>query len=300
MRSIVKGDHPELDTSDLLDFEDTKIYQSLIGGLQWVIQIGRFDITTHVATLSRFRAAPREGHMERVKRVYGYISKMRNSVIRVLTEEPDFSMYPEKMYDWCYTAYGGAKEEEPDDAPRPLGKRVVHSCHVDANLYHDLVSGKAMTGILHYLNGTLYDWYSKLQSTVETATFGSEYVAARTCSEQVLDIRLTLRYLGVPVETPSFMFGDNESVVNTASIPHSKLSKRHVALSYHKARWCIAAKVTRFYHIPGKTNPADIVSKHWDMPAVWDSLQPLLFYRYTPRISDQEDEDQQDSSTQST
>ena len=70
---------------------------------------------------------------------------------------------------------------------------------------------------------TPVDWYSKLQATVETATFGSEYVAARTVTEQILDLCLTLRYLGVPLDGLSFMFGDNESVVNMASVPHSNL-----------------------------------------------------------------------------
>ena len=32
---------------------------------------------------------------------------------------------------------------------------------VDTNLYHDLVTGRAVTGILHLLNGTPVDWYSK-------------------------------------------------------------------------------------------------------------------------------------------
>jgi len=53
---LINGDHPELDTSDLLNEDDQKVYQSLIGALQWVIQIGRFDITTSVMTLCRFRA----------------------------------------------------------------------------------------------------------------------------------------------------------------------------------------------------------------------------------------------------
>ena len=42
---LLKGDHPEVDSSDLLDFEMTKIYQSLIGALQWVIQIGPFSMS---------------------------------------------------------------------------------------------------------------------------------------------------------------------------------------------------------------------------------------------------------------
>jgi hypothetical protein len=107
-----------------------------------------------------------------------------------------------------------------------LGKTVVTTHYVDTNLYHDLISRKAVTGTLHFLNGATIDWYSILQSTVETATFGSEYVAARIASEQIIDIRLTLRYLGVEVNGPSFLFGDNELIVNTALVPHSRLAKR--------------------------------------------------------------------------
>ena len=61
---IEKNDHPELDTSELLDEEGIVKYQSLIGALQWVVSIGRFDVMTAVMTLSSFRAAPRHGHMD--------------------------------------------------------------------------------------------------------------------------------------------------------------------------------------------------------------------------------------------
>ena len=127
-------------------------------------------------------------------------------------------------------------------------------------------------------NKTPVDWFAKLQSTVETATFGSEYVAARTCTEQTIDIRNTFRYLGVPVDGPSFMFGDNESVVNTASVPHSKLGKRHNILSYHRTREAIAAGIIRFHWLKGDTNPADALSKHWDYASIWSQLRPLLFW----------------------
>ena len=290
---LAKGDHPELDTTELLGLDDQKIYQSLIGALQWVIQIGRFDITTAVMTLSRFRAAPRQGHLDRVKRVHGYLSKMRHGIVKVRTDVPDYSEFPRKEYDWEYSCYKGAKEEIPKDAPIPKGKSVKTTSFYDANLYHDLISGKSVTGVLHLLNRTPIDWYSKLQSTVETATFGSEYVAARTCVEQILDLRLTLRYLGVPIDGASMVFGDNESVVNTASIPHSRLHKRWVALSYHRVRECIAAGVIQMYHIPGKTNPSDILTKHWDLASVWEVLKPLLFWnwrgsKHPPRESEED------------
>ena len=74
------------------------------------------------------------------------------------------------------------------------------------------------------------------------------------------------------------MMGDNESVVNSATIPHSKLHKRHNALSYHRTREAIAAGMLRFEFIRAEQNPADILSKHWDYPSIWPQLHPLLFW----------------------
>jgi hypothetical protein len=275
---LVKGDHPELDDSELLDIEKTQIYQSLIGALTWVVQIGRFEITTAVMTLSRFRAVPRTGHLERVQRMYGYLYKWRHGVIRIRTEEPDYSDLPVKEYDWEHSHYYKAHEDIPKDIPVPLGKPIVTTTYVDANLYHDLISGRSVTGILHMFNKTPVDWYSKLQATVETATFGSEGIASRTAVEQIIALRMELRYLGVSIKGSSMIFGDNESVVNTASIPHYKIKKRHNALSFHRVREAIAAKIIRFYHIPGDTNPADILSKHWDHASIWETLRPLMFW----------------------
>ena len=74
------------------------------------------------------------------------------------------------------------------------------------------------------------------------------------------------------------MFGDNKTVVDTASAPAGKLHKRHNALAYHKTRYAVAADIIRFYHIAGVTNPADILSKHWDYASIWTQLKPLLFW----------------------
>lgn len=67
---------------------------------------------------------------------------------------------------------------------------------------------------------TLVDWYSKHQSTVESATFGSEFTAACIAVDQIMDLHMTLCYLGVPVNMKSFMFGDNQAVVTNSTIPH--------------------------------------------------------------------------------
>ena len=147
--------------------------------------------------------------------------------------EIDFSSLKDQEYDWTRSVYSGACEQIPHDIPKPLGKHVQTTHYVDANLHHDLATGKAVTAVLHFLNQTPIDAYTKRQSTVETATYGSEFVAARTAVDQIIDIRTTLRYLGVPIRDKSYMFGDNRSVVTSSTIPNSTISKRHYLASYH-------------------------------------------------------------------
>jgi hypothetical protein len=279
---LEKNDHPELDESPFVSDDDCAKYATCIGVLQWIISLGRFDIATAVMTMSRFRAQPRQGHMTRVRHIYGYLKKFPGGSIRVRTGMPDYSDLDSHDYDWESTVYGKVKEEIPSDMPAPLGKQVTTTSYVDANLYHDYVTGRAVTGVLHFVNGMPVEWFTKRQATVETATYGSEFVAARIATEQIIDLRTTLRYLGVPIATRSFMFGDNKSVVTSSTIPHSVLNKRHNALSYHRVREAIAAKILAFVHIEGSKNPADILSKHYGHAQVWHMVRALLFCGIDP------------------
>ena len=52
-----KNDHPELDTSEILEGDMAAKYLTMVGQLQWLVTLGRFDIHAQVATMSRFRAA---------------------------------------------------------------------------------------------------------------------------------------------------------------------------------------------------------------------------------------------------
>ena len=275
---LEENDHPELDESDFLNEEDTRIYQSLIGSAQWVIQLGRFDIAVHVMTLSSFRAQPRQGHLDRIKRVIGYLAKMKGSAIRIRTAMPDISDAAIERYDWSRTVYAGAKEETPHNMPAPKGMPVRLITYADSNLCHNILDGKAVTGILHFVNQTPFDWFSKKQATAETATFGAEELAGRTAIEQCRANRLTFLYLGVPIEGPTLVLGDNKSVVDGATIPHRRLAKRHLMLSWHYVREAIATGKYEYLHIPGVINPADILSKHWAYRNVWIMLKTILFW----------------------
>jgi hypothetical protein len=131
----------------------------MIGCLQRAVSLGRFDIQTAVVTMSRFRVAPRKGHFDRLKRMYGYIKKFATGAIRIRVEQPNLDVLPSQDFDWCYSVYGNMKEVLPKDLPRPLGREVMTITYTDANLYHDILTGLSVTGILRLFNQAVIDWY---------------------------------------------------------------------------------------------------------------------------------------------
>ena len=127
------------------------------------------------------------------------------------------------------------------------------------------------------INQTVVDWDSKRQATVETATFGSEFVAARKATEAIIDLRTFVRYLGAPIDGPSWLFGDNQSVITQSTIPHSMLTKRHNALAYHKTRSAVASETMYFCKIDGTQNPSDVLTKFLPFAVAHPLMMPLLF-----------------------
>ena len=144
-------------------------------------------------TMSKFLSAPRRGHLERMKRVIGYLCKFCQQKIRFRVNEPDYSNVPEiKDHSWEHSVYGKHEEDAPIDAPTPQGKRIILTHYFDASLMHDVLSGKAVTGVCTFYNKTPVDWFYKQQSTSETATYGAEFLFGKKFARRSLIIDHTL------------------------------------------------------------------------------------------------------------
>ena len=165
-----KHDHPVPDNSELANDDLITKFMCMIGQLQWAVTLGRYDILNHVISMSRFRLAPKVGHIGRMKRIFGYLSRTKHYALRFRTDEPNYINLPELEYDWT-RIYGNALEEIPKDAPERLGKSVTTTTFLDANLLHYIITGRSVTAVLHFFNLTPGDWYSKRQATVENATY---------------------------------------------------------------------------------------------------------------------------------
>ena len=120
-----KNVHPELDDCELLTGESTQHCLTMIGQLQWLVTLGRFDIHAQVTTMSRFRSTPRKGHLKRLQRAYGYVLKTKHYSTRCRTEEPDYSYLPNMKHDWSYTNYGNIQEIIPTTVPNLLGNQSL-------------------------------------------------------------------------------------------------------------------------------------------------------------------------------
>ena len=252
--------HPELDESPFLVGDEVPIYRMMVGSLNWLVTLGRYDVQYSSNTLARYLMLPREGHMKAMRRVFGYLKHYAKFPIVYDTTRPDFTKYQRQRFEW-ETLYGRVEEEMPYGMPVSKGEGVVLSGFFDASHASCLQTRRSTTGILMFVNNTPIKWYSKRQATIETSTYGSEIVAGRIAVEMAIDLRYRLRMLGVEVIGPTLLFGDNQSMISNVSLPHSVLKKRHAANSYNRCREAVAGDIVRFIYCPTEYNLADMGTK---------------------------------------
>ena len=81
-------------------------YHSLIGVLQWIVELGRVDMCVEVSMMSSHLALPIEGHMKEVYHIFAYLKKHHNAEIVFDPSEVYFnkSAFPKQ---YCsFSAYG--------------------------------------------------------------------------------------------------------------------------------------------------------------------------------------------------
>jgi len=256
---------PELDDTEELSASEATYFQGLIGILRWCIELGRIDIITEVTMLSSFLVNPRRGHLDQAFHIIAYLKKHIRSSMVFDDTQPDLSGFEFRKCDW-QEFYPGAKEPIPINKPPARGNSVTTTCYVDASHAGCRVTRRSHTGVIIFVNRAPIIWYSKRQNTVESSTFGSEFVAMRTAVDLIEALRYKLRMFGVPIDGATTMLSDNEAVVRNTTAPESVLKKKHNAISYHRCREAVAAETVQIAKVPSKSNLADIATKALPAP----------------------------------
>ena len=252
---------PETDTSPELDAEGAAYFQSLIGVARWIVELGRVDVCLEVSMLSSHLAMPREGHMQELLHLFAYLKRNHNS--EMVFDPSDTIIDPDQFerQDWEATEFGNLSEELPGNMPIPRGQGFTMTAYVDADHAGDTITRRSRTGFIVFLNCAPIYWYSKKQNSVETSSFGSEFMAMKHCTEYVRGLRYKLRMMGIPCELPTFIYGDNKSVLSNTSVPDSVLKKKSNSIAYHFVREGCAKDEWRMAYINTHDNPADLLTK---------------------------------------
>ncbi len=206
-----------------------------------------------------------------------YLKTFNKGRIIIDTNYFDHSNLKSQEHETWRAMYPNAKDEIPPKMPHPMGKKVRITAYVDADHAHDLVTQWSVSGIIIFLNKTPVKWYCKRQNTAETSTYGSELVAARIAVELILEVIYFLRMIGVNIDGPAIMLGDNMSVILNTSVPSSVLKKKHNAIAYHKVREAIAASIIRFHHVRSEDNIADVLTKPLGFKTMYHLTSPWFF-----------------------
>ena len=143
-----------------------------------------------------------------------------------------------------------AKEAIPVNAAEPQEKEVDVCMFVDSNHAGDRVSHWSRNGFLICVN-------TALESTVETSIFGAEFVAIKKGVDALRGLKYKLRMMGIPTSGPSYIYGDNVSVVHNTSRPESVLRKKSNSFCSNVVCESVAMGGALVGYMPSKDHGAD-------------------------------------------
>jgi hypothetical protein len=157
---LSQGYRPELDQLHELDAKRNQYYQSLIGVLRWICELGQIDILVAMSMLSHYIVSPREGHLQQVFHLFAYLKHHKRLRMVFDDTEPIFDETVFRVCDWT-EFYPDAKEAIPHNAPQACGNGVTTSTFVDADHASCKATWRSHTGVLCYVNKAPVLWYSK-------------------------------------------------------------------------------------------------------------------------------------------
>ena len=215
----------KLSATDGALLPDPTEYRSYAGALQY-LTLTRPDITHAVQQACLYMHAPRESHLNLVKRILRYIKGTL-----------DLSMHLSSSSSASLTAYSDA-----DWAGCPDTRRST-------------------SGYCVFLGDNLISWSSKRQTTVSRSSAEAEYRAVAHAVAECCWIRQLLGELHHPLSSATVVFCDNVSAIYMAANPVQHRRTKHIEIDIHFVREKVSLGQVRVLHVPSSRQFADIMTK---------------------------------------
>ena len=100
----------------------------------------------------------------------------------------------------------------------------------------------------------------------------------KQAADYIRGFRYKLRMFGIPVEEPSYMYGDNKSEIAVSTRPESTLKKKAHSIAFHFIREVCAADEWLTTYINTLENISDLMTKPLSGEKRWRLVRMLLHH----------------------
>jgi hypothetical protein len=202
-------------------------YREVIGGLMYIANGTRPDISYATNVLAQAASNPSQVHWQAAKHLVRYLKGTRNYRLTYGTSSGMFA----------YSDASHASEE---------------------------LRWKSMSGYTFMINGGAVSWSAKKQPIVALSTAESEYIAMTHAAKDIIWIHSFLSEVFRPLSSPITLLGDNQSAIAMAKNDTFHPRTKHIAIRYHFIRHCVANNQLQVSWINSQSNCADIFTKALD------------------------------------
>ena len=207
---------------------DQTLYRSVIGACLHVAVATRPDIVAALSLLARHSQDPREGHLKMAYRVMKYLLNTKHYRISYSRTEKGMEGYAD----------------------------ATHMTERD---------GKSRSGYFLQLYGGPILYASHRQTVVANHIAEAEYMSMSQLGRDIVYATQLIEEIGfgckekVPMKIP--VFEDCQPAIQIATNPGFSKKSKSIRCAYHNIRQLIRDNTIRLFHISGKDQPADILTK---------------------------------------
>ena len=258
-----------------------KQYRLLIGGLTWLTISTRPDIAVAHKLLSRHMSNPSPEHMEAGKHVLRYIRGTSDRGLCFVERSDDsqlhgFVAWPHNVSppDHDQTCDFTDSNWGPQDASHPLPEEFETRTVTDDEC-------KSVQGALMIRTGGPIWWKVEREERCSRSSCEAEIKSIDLITKEGQHITYLMEEMGLSdVSQPIPIYNDNKGTVDWSGTGAITKRLRHLNMRQVAVRDAIAAGEVTVHHIPGKTNPADLLTKEHrddtDFLVLRDLVVPLI------------------------
>ena len=204
-------------------------YRAAVGALLWMARATRPEISQAVGQVAKYMANPGPMHWEAVKRIFGYLLRVRNTPFLIKT---DGTLRLEAFSD---SDWAGCKD-----------------------------TAQSTTGLMIFVGGTLVAWRSKAQRNWAQSATEAEFVASLAASNECCwwrNILSEMWHESFEPNSPTIIWVDNDGAIMQSQHSCAFDASKHYMLAYYALRQRTEESVTVLRSIMTDFNYADLLTK---------------------------------------